>query len=86
MTTYTITEARPKLGDIVRRAAAHQQTIISDHDQPIALVVNFSDWEDMEDTIAALRNQLARAQGVQPTEHEEAKRLLREAAAKAAAQ
>lgn len=84
MTTYTITEARPKLGDIVRRAAAHQQTVITDHDQPIALVVNFRDWEDMEDTIAALRNQLARAQGVQPIEHEEAKRLLREAAAKAA--
>jgi prevent-host-death family protein len=86
MTTYTITEARPKLGDIVRRAAAHQQTVITDHDQPIALVVNFSDWEDMEDTIAALRNQLSRAQGVQPIEHEEAKRLLREAAAKAAAE
>jgi prevent-host-death family protein len=86
MTTYTITEARPKLGDIVRRAAAHQQTVITDHDRPIALVVNFSDWEDMEDTIAALRNQLSRAEGKQPIQHEEAKRLLREAAAKAAAQ
>ncbi|MCD0445882.1 type II toxin-antitoxin system Phd/YefM family antitoxin [Glycomyces sp. A-F 0318] len=85
MTTYTITEARPKLGDIVRRAAAHQQTVITDHDQPIALVVNFSDWEDMEDTIAALRNQISRAQGVQPIPHEEAKRLLRQAAADAAA-
>lgn len=86
MKTYTITEARPKLGDIVRRAAAHEQTVITDHDRPIAMVVNFNDWEDMEDTIAALRNQISRAQGVQPIQHEEAKRLLRNAAAKAAAQ
>lgn len=86
MKTYTITEARPKLGDIVRRAAAHEQTVITDHDRPIAMVVNFNDWEDMEDTIAALRNQISRAQGVQPIQHEEAKRLLRDAAAKAAAQ
>ncbi|MBO3733861.1 type II toxin-antitoxin system Phd/YefM family antitoxin [Glycomyces niveus] len=84
MAVYSISEARPKLGDIVRRAAAHQQTVITDHDRPIALVVNFNDWEDMEDTIAALRNQIARAEGVRPVEHEEAKRMLREAAAQAA--
>ncbi|GAA1685718.1 hypothetical protein GCM10009830_36530 [Glycomyces endophyticus] len=86
MTAYSITEARPKLGDIVRRAAAHEQTVITDHDRPIALVVNFNDWEDMEDTIAALRNQISRAEGVRPVDHEDAKRTLREAAAEAAAQ
>jgi hypothetical protein len=37
----------------------------------------------MADTIAVHRNQIARAQGVQSVEHEEAKRLLREAAAQA---
>jgi hypothetical protein len=38
---------------------------------------------DMEDDIAVLRNQISRAQGVQPIEDEEAKRLLREAAGRA---
>jgi hypothetical protein len=33
----------------------------------------FSDREDMEDAIAAFHNRLARAQGVQPIEHEDAK-------------
>jgi hypothetical protein len=42
-----------------------------------------SGWEDMADTIAVHRNQIARAQGVQSVEHEEAERLLREAAAQA---
>jgi hypothetical protein len=45
-----------------------------------------SDWEDAEDTIAAVRNRLVRARGVRPIEHEDAKRLLRNAAAKASAQ
>lgn len=44
-----------------------------------------SDREDPEDAIAVLRNQRARAQAVQPIEHGRAKRILREAAAKAAA-
>lgn len=39
--------------------------------------------EDLEDTIAILRNRIARAGDAQPVEHEEAKRRLREAAAKA---
>jgi hypothetical protein len=46
---------------------------------------NFSDREDAEDAAAVARNRLARARGPRPIEHEEAKRLLREVAAKAAA-
>lgn len=76
MTTYSLTEARPKLGDIVRRAAAHQQTIITDHDVPVAVIVNFGDWEDMEDTIAVLSNRVARAEGRQPIPWKEAKAQL----------
>jgi hypothetical protein len=45
----------------------------------------FSDREDLEDAVAVLHNRRARAQGAQPIAHEDAKRLLREAAAKAAA-
>lgn len=45
----------------------------------------FSDREDAEDALAVLRNRLARARGARPIEHEDAKRLLREVAARAAA-
>jgi ribosomal-protein-alanine N-acetyltransferase len=41
----------------------------------------FTPREDKEDTVAVLRNQASRAQGAKPIEHDEAKRLLREAAA-----
>lgn len=73
MATYSLTEARPKLGDIVRRAAAHETTIITDHDTPVAIVMNFGDWEDLEDTMAILRNRAARAEGAQPIPWEQAK-------------
>lgn len=84
MTSYSLTDARPKLGEIIRRAAAHESTVITDHDVPVAVVMNFGDWEDIEDTIAILRNRAARAEGAQPVPHEEAKRLLRKEADKAA--
>lgn len=84
MHTHTLSDLRRRGGEIIRRAAAHETTIITDHDVPVAVVMNFGDWEDIEDTIAILRNRAARAEGAQPVPHEEAKRLLREEADKAA--
>lgn len=76
MTSYSLTEARPKLGDIARRAAAHEPTILTDHDVPVAVVINFGDWEDIEDTMAILRNRAARAEGAKPVPWEQAKASL----------
>jgi hypothetical protein len=45
----------------------------------------FKGREGLEDAVAVLHNRRARAQNAQLIEHDDAKRLLREAAAKAAA-
>ena len=76
MTTYTLSGARAKLGDIVREAAAHKPTVITDHGVPVAAIISYGDWEDMEDTIAVLSNRVARAEGRQPIPWEVAKAQL----------
>lgn len=78
MSTYTLTEARAKLGDIVDNAAAHHRSVITHHGHPAAVVISFGDWEDIEDTMAILSNRAARAEGVQPIPWEEARTQLME--------
>lgn len=76
MSTYTLTEARARLGAIVDAAADHQHSVITHHGHPAAVVMSFGDWEDIEDTIAILSNRVARAEGAQPIPWEEARETL----------
>lgn len=83
--TVSISEARGDLGSLVRKTISHERTVLTDRGTPVAVLMNVHDLENLEDTIALLRNRLARAEGAQPIPHEEAKRRLRQAAAEAAA-
>lgn len=76
MATYSLTAARPKIGDIVRRAAAHEHTVLTDHNVAVAVVVNFGDWQDMKDTITLLSNRIAREEGRRPIPWDEARSQL----------
>jgi hypothetical protein len=57
----TLTNARPRIGDIVRAAGfRHQRTSITDHGERTALVVHPEDWENLIDALAAARSALTR--------------------------
>ena len=60
---YPIAEARGLLGDLVRRAAQHEQITITDRGTPAAMLVSREDWENLEDALAVARLERDRALG-----------------------
>jgi prevent-host-death family protein len=58
---YPIAEARGLLGDLVRRAAQHEQITITDRGTPAAMLVSREDWENLEDALALARLERDRA-------------------------
>jgi prevent-host-death family protein len=66
--TYPITEARAKLGDLVRRASYTGEHItLTDHGRPAALIVSIREWEELlEDAAALARHDAALEAGTAP--------------------
>ncbi|RII20973.1 hypothetical protein DSC45_02490 [Streptomyces sp. YIM 130001] len=64
--TYSIVEARGKLGELARRAAQHEHITLTDRGVPAAVLISPAELEDMEDALALARLELKRARG----EHE----------------
>lgn len=48
MASYSISEARPVLGDLVRRAAGHERITISEHRRPVAVVIGLHELRELE--------------------------------------
>ena len=84
MTSYSISAARPILGDLVRRALGRERITISDHRRVVAVVIGVAELEDLEDRAALGDLYAARAAGTagEPITVAEARsRLLADAAA-----
>ncbi|MGW0736746.1 type II toxin-antitoxin system Phd/YefM family antitoxin [Streptomyces sp. NPDC002851] len=80
--TYTITEARTRLGELVRRAAQHEHITLIDRGSPAAVLISPVELQDLEDALAVARLERDRALGTAaaPVAHVDARRALREAA------
>ncbi|MFD2078115.1 prevent-host-death family protein [Actinopolymorpha cephalotaxi] len=74
----TITDARTRFGNLVRRAAhTRQRVIITDHGQAAAAIISAAELEDLEDRLAIAQYELEKANGTLRTiPHEQAKRRL----------
>ncbi|MBN3929162.1 type II toxin-antitoxin system prevent-host-death family antitoxin [Streptomyces verrucosisporus] len=77
--TYSLAEARGKLGALARRAARHERITLTDHGVPVAVLVSLSELEDLEDAlaIARLERDLSLGRTGAPLPHDEARRILR---------
>ncbi|WUK34274.1 type II toxin-antitoxin system Phd/YefM family antitoxin [Streptomyces sp. NBC_00370] len=78
MSEFTMTDARAKLGTLVRRVAhSHERIAITDHGHVAAVLINAHDLEDLEDARALAEYQAEKANGTLVTvPHEEVKRML----------
>ncbi|MFJ9907168.1 type II toxin-antitoxin system Phd/YefM family antitoxin [Streptomyces sp. NPDC101152] len=64
MVQISITDARSQLGDLVRRAAHHRETIaLTDHGHVAALLVSPRVIEDLEGALAIADHQRRKAEG-----------------------
>lgn len=81
-TTFPVTEARTCLGDLARRAAAHEHITLTERGRPTAVLISPEELEDLEDSLALARLELRRARGEQqtPVSNDAARRMFIEAA------
>jgi prevent-host-death family protein len=53
MAAYSISDARPVLGDLVRRAShGHERIALTDHGRVAAIMISASELEELEDRLA----------------------------------
>lgn len=65
--TLPLTEARARLGNLVRRTAHTRERItITDHGQPAAVLINPAELADLEDALALVRYRERQATGATP--------------------
>ncbi|MQY14375.1 hypothetical protein SRB5_45410 [Streptomyces sp. RB5] len=70
--TYGIKDAKAILGPLVRRCAVSRERIlITDHGQPVAVLMNPAELADLEDELALTKYQLAKANGTLTTDSHE---------------
>lgn len=62
-TTFPVTEARACLGDLARRAAAHEHITLTERGRPTAVLISPEELEDLEDSLALARLELRRVRG-----------------------
>ncbi|MBM9506564.1 type II toxin-antitoxin system Phd/YefM family antitoxin [Actinacidiphila acididurans] len=76
--TLPITQARARLGSLVRRASqARERITITDHGQPAAVLINPQELADLEDALALARYRARQAAGANTAvPHEEARARL----------
>ncbi|MFE4592899.1 type II toxin-antitoxin system Phd/YefM family antitoxin [Streptomyces laurentii] len=75
--TLPITEARAKLGSLVRRAShARERITITDHGQPAAVLINPQELADLEDALALARYRARQAAGEVGVPHDEVRARL----------
>lgn len=81
-TTFPVTEARACLGELARRAAAHEHITLTERGRPTAVLISPEELEDLEDSLALARLELHRARGEQeaPVSNDAARRMFIEAA------
>ncbi|MFP3988917.1 type II toxin-antitoxin system prevent-host-death family antitoxin [Streptomyces sp. E11-3] len=81
-TVFPVTEARACLGDLARRAAAHEHITLTERGRPTAVLISPEELEDLEDSLALARLELRRARGEKrmPVSNDEARRKFIEAA------
>ncbi|WP_425824683.1 type II toxin-antitoxin system Phd/YefM family antitoxin [Streptomyces fractus] len=86
MATYPITEARGQLGELARRAAQHENIVLTDRGQPAAVMVSPAALEELEDALALTRLERDRALGIrpEPVADADARALFRQAAERGA--
>jgi prevent-host-death family protein len=86
MTILSISNARPRLGELVRSTRGGRRIFLTDHDAPAAVLISPEDLEDLEDSLALARLERDRAlQGrAQAIPHEGARHMLFKAAGGAA--
>ncbi|MCY0924558.1 MULTISPECIES: type II toxin-antitoxin system Phd/YefM family antitoxin [unclassified Streptomyces] len=66
-TTFPVTEARACLGDLARRASAHEHITLTERGRPTAVLISPEELEGLEDSLALARLELSRARGDKPT-------------------
>lgn len=66
-TTFPVTEARACLGDLARRASAHEHITLTERGRPTAVLISPEELEDLEDSLALARLELSRARGERAT-------------------
>ncbi|MFF5716554.1 type II toxin-antitoxin system Phd/YefM family antitoxin [Streptomyces buecherae] len=76
--TLPLTEARARLGSLVRRTAhARERTVITDHGQPAAVLINPTELADLEDALAlAQYRERQAADATLATSHDEVRARL----------
>ncbi|MER7983629.1 type II toxin-antitoxin system Phd/YefM family antitoxin [Streptomyces sp. NPDC095817] len=76
--TLPITEARAKLGSLVRRTShARERITITDHGQPAAVLINPQELADLEDALALARYRERQSAGTAPaTPHDDVRARL----------
>ncbi len=67
MPTYNSEIARAELRNILDAAKQGQPAIIARYNRPEAVVIGYEQWEDMQDTIEALRVRLDLLEGKSET-------------------
>jgi len=64
MAAYSISDARPVLGDLVRRASHGRERIaLTDHGRVAAIVISASELEELEDRLAVAEYTARKAAG-----------------------
>lgn len=64
MATFSISDARPVLGDLVRRAShGHERIALTDHGRVAAIVISASELEELEDRLAVAEYTARKAAG-----------------------
>jgi prevent-host-death family protein len=62
--TLPITEARARFGSLVRRAShARERITITDHGQPIAVLINPQELADLEEALALAQYRIRQVSG-----------------------
>jgi prevent-host-death family protein len=75
--TYSIVEARAKLGDLARRAAQHEHITLTDRGVPAAVLISPTELEDLQSSLALAEYENEKLNGTLRTVgHEEARRRL----------
>ncbi|MBY8882424.1 type II toxin-antitoxin system Phd/YefM family antitoxin [Actinacidiphila acidipaludis] len=76
--TLPLTQARARLGTLVRRASqARERTTITDHGQPAAVLINPQELADLEDAVALAQYRARQAAGHEPAvPHDEVRARL----------
>ncbi|MFJ6699990.1 type II toxin-antitoxin system prevent-host-death family antitoxin [Streptomyces sp. NPDC091272] len=75
--TYSIVEARGKLGDLARRAAQHEHITLTDRGVPAAVLISPVELENLQSSLALAEYENEKLNGTLRTvSHEEARRRL----------